>query len=411
MNKIKIVFLYRGLNFWLNNHSFYKECLWDGGFDIWVVPESNSIDSEILQIFKNDKIHIMEKNIKDGKYFDLKRLNPDYVLIATPYKEQRNKIYNSSYLSKFTKVIYIPYGPEVYATHSSNHFNQNNTDFFWLYRIFLHTDQEIEDYAKGILKTKIVKAGHPIFDLFLIKQFRDFFTTNSDKLWNFEDHNHIRILWTPHWTIKPWGYLDNANVSVGNSDFINYSELFLKLPKMFPNIDLVMRPHPNLFVQLENQTDNVWNEAKIENWKKEFTSNINAKIDNNSNYVSQFLSSDIIINSSAAFSIITLLSDKKIISTRNKNSVKFLNNVMDIEKSYYSPSNEEELVQNIKECFEKDIFFNKRKEKIKEKIDNPSDGSGKFIKDYLKKDFLSVNNLKLHTNSVKNIYKQLYKIK
>ena len=63
LKKIRIVFLYRGLCFWLNNHSFYKECLWDGNFDIWVVPEANYIEPEILSMLKKDRVKIISKKM------------------------------------------------------------------------------------------------------------------------------------------------------------------------------------------------------------------------------------------------------------------------------------------------------------------------------------------------------------
>ncbi|HSQ97622.1 MAG TPA: hypothetical protein VLL98_02775 [Rickettsiales bacterium] len=409
MKKIRIVFLYRGLSFWLNNHSLYKECLWDGNFDIWVVPESNSIDLEILQMLKNDKVHIIEKNIKDEKYFDLKRLNPDYVLIATPYKSQRNKIYNSEYLSKFTKVLYIPYGPYVYNNYNKSYLL--NGELINCYKIFLNSTEEIENFSKYLNKNNLLLSSHPIYDLFYTNKYIKDFNLNK-KIWNFEKSNDKkRILWTPHWTIESWEYLDNFKEKKGNSDFTKYADLWLRIPKMYPNLDIIMRPHPNLFTQLPKESKVEWNSEGIKKWKQEFEKNNNAKIDNNSNYIEQFLSSDAFINSSLSFTNLLINTLKPILSVRNISESSELNmHTSNIEKSYYIANNEQDIIDFLDNIVfkGKDIMLENRKKALKENIHIPDVGVGYFIKEYLIHDYFYGENTIKNSNIIKNLYRKIY---
>lgn len=407
--KIRIVFLYRGLDFWLNNHSFYKECLWDGNFDIWVVPESNYIDPETLSMLKNDKVKIIEKNIKEGQYFDLKRLNPDYVLIATPYKAQRNKIYNAEYLQKFTKVLYIPYGVVMHSNYKKEYFL--NEDFPNVYKIFLDTKEDFDTYSNFLSKKNLVLSSHPIFDLF-----QNYCINKYTKCWlnnqNINDKNNSRktILWTPHWTFKKWWLIEDYKDTVGNSDFVKYADLWLKIPKLYPNINFIMRPHPNLFRELPRETDGLWTEEKVKDWKKEFESNQNAKIDGNTNYIIQFLISDAVINSSLSFTTVLINTRKSILSVRDiENSPELNKRGKNIENSYYKAKNENDIINFIENVVvgEKDNMLKEREKVLKDNIFIPKGGSGLFIKNYLKNDYEENSNKKIN---LKEIFRNKYNI-
>lgn len=406
--KIRIVFLYRELIFWLNNHSFYKECLWDGNFDIWVVPEKNFINSEILSMLKKDRVKIIEKNIKDNKYFDLRRLNPDYVLIATPYQTQRNRIYSAEYLKKFTKVLYIPYGVLMHKNYSKDYFLKE--DFPNFYKIFLHTNELIKIFSIFLNKNNLILASHPIFDLIKNNKYIEDFDFHKN-IWNFNDNNHIKVLWTPHWSLKKWYYLTDKKRTLGDSDFVKYADLWLKIPKLYPQLDIVMRPHPSLFGRLEKETDGEWTQEKIDKWKKDFESNNNAKIDNTTNYISQFLTSDVVINSSLAFITVLINSLKPVLSIREIDNSPELNECgKNIEKSYYVAKNEKEIVEFIENIAinKNDTMLEERKKALKENIYIPDCGSsGLFIKNFVKKDYID-NNFKNITDDLKYIYRKKY---
>jgi hypothetical protein len=58
-----------------------------------------------------------------------------------------------------------------------------------------------------------------------------------------EKRERKRIIISPHHTV--WGW---STLNIGN--FLKYSRLFLELPKRYPQIDFVFRPHPLLFSNL-----------------------------------------------------------------------------------------------------------------------------------------------------------------
>lgn len=403
LKKIRIVFLYRGLCFWLNNHSFYKECLWDGNFDIWVVPEANYIEPEILSMLKKDRVKIIEKNIKDNKYFDLRRLNPDYVLISTPYQEQRNKIYSAEYLRKYTKVIYIPYGIGPQKNLGEKYFK---LPFFNLcYKIFCEFEFKRKLFLKFIDKNIPITSGYPPYDLLLnTKYMKDF--NKKKNIWNFNDNNHIKVLWTPHWTVKKWGYISDDNKDkLGNSDFVQYADLWLKIPKLYPQLDIVMRPHPNLFKFLKEETNGEWTQEKIDKWKKDFESNSNVKIDNDTDYITQFLTSDCIINSSQSFFLVYLAVNKPFLLTSRTDVYDDVGNR--VLNAYYKASNENDILNFIEEILIKktDPLKYKREEIFKKEIFIPKGGCGLFIKNYILNDFINTNKQKINISQIfKNKY-------
>ena len=72
-----------------------------------------------------------------------------------------------------------------------------------------------------------------------------------------------RNLICPHHTVWGWGTLNISN-------FLKYSNLFIDLPKMFPEIDFIFRPHPLLFANLKAYK--VWTQVQIDDFDKMFAS-------------------------------------------------------------------------------------------------------------------------------------------
>lgn len=100
------------------------------------------------------------------------------------------------------------------------------------------------------------------------------------------------ILICPHHTVFGWSKLNISN-------FLQYAELFLKLPRMYPEIDFVFRPHPLLWTNLRN--NKIWSQVKIETYLEEVRAIPNMIFDESAYYFDKFVNSDAMIHDCGSF--------------------------------------------------------------------------------------------------------------
>lgn len=101
-----------------------------------------------------------------------------------------------------------------------------------------------------------------------------------------------RIIISPHHTV--WGW---STLNIGN--FLSYCDLFKELPKRYPQIDFVFRPHPLLFSNL--LAHKIWSQEKIDAYLAELEANENAVYDYSGDYFEQFVNSDAMIHDCGSF--------------------------------------------------------------------------------------------------------------
>lgn len=101
-----------------------------------------------------------------------------------------------------------------------------------------------------------------------------------------------KIIIAPHHTVTDW--------DLTLSNFFRYSDFFLELPKKYPNIDFVFRPHPLLFVKLV--AENLWTKQKITKYLDELSAMNNVEYQNGGDYFDTFVNSDAIIHDCGSFS-------------------------------------------------------------------------------------------------------------
>ena len=83
------------------------------------------------------------------------------------------------------------------------------------------------------------------------------------------------------------------------STFHKYSQLFLDLPKRYPDIDFVFRPHPVLFTNLYYK--NIWSKEKIDQYLAEIASLPNMQFQDGGDYLETFMNSDALIHDCGSF--------------------------------------------------------------------------------------------------------------
>ncbi len=103
-----------------------------------------------------------------------------------------------------------------------------------------------------------------------------------------------RVLLCPHHSLE--GGLNDA---LALSNFLRYAEYFQALPKRFPEVDFVFRPHPMLFRVLAR--DRFWGKERTEAWAARLRANENLAWSDGGDYFAEFASSDAIVQDCGSY--------------------------------------------------------------------------------------------------------------
>jgi len=215
---------------------------------------------------------------KSDTYLELKD-EYSVIFFANPYKHLVHQYHEIEYfLDKDVLPLYANYGlavvrfwEEVIAT-----------DFYnYLWKVCLETKGNLE-----FLKSKeIIKGKNGIVTGCL----------KMDKLASQKprpDKTRKMIMICPHHTVWGWKALNISN-------FLEYYQLFVDLPKMYPQIDFVFRPHPLLFANLK--AHKIWTQEQIDKYLEEMLSSDNIIYDTTGDYHEVFANSDAMIHDCASF--------------------------------------------------------------------------------------------------------------
>ena len=230
--KIKVVFLVQYAQVWNKLETVYERMLEDERFEakLLAVPEKiTDIDKKIYEHFYNIYGDKVIDTYHNGHWFDLKGYKPDYVFYQRPYDQYLPEEYRSGVVSEYARVCHVPYGYQVMRTteHSAMNklFFRNAYIYFAENTIYYEKNRNRfkKSHREGVRKT--LNIGYPALEKFLQKK--------CDK-----DNEYFNVLWTPRWT---------EDKDSGGSNFINFKDQVLELPRENKNIFLMFRPHPMTF--------------------------------------------------------------------------------------------------------------------------------------------------------------------
>lgn len=235
-NVITVVFICQMPSLWNSMKSIYDEAINNSSMKVYLVaiPEKQSISGIHQNIYGENMSysHLLSmgydviNGFVNNSFFDLKEISPDYVFLPRPYDVHLPQEYTSSYLAKFTRVCYVPYGFSITKECMSTIFNYS---FLRNTYLFFPDSEASYSYVKNLyLKehcnwNKIGVCGFPRFDL--LKQA--------------ENNNSVKtFLWTPRWT---------TNRDICGSNFFNYIDHLIEFFLQNKHLRLIFRPHPLLF--------------------------------------------------------------------------------------------------------------------------------------------------------------------
>ena len=259
---------------------------------IVICPDVSRGEKHLIEQYKKTKDFFIKKYGQDyviegydtGCFIDVSD-QFDVVYLANPYDVMVNKVHGVEYISTRNLLpIYISYcfQPDKY---SHKVMSSKEISLFW--RVFAETKYTLRDYQKySLIKGKNVKlVGY----------------SKMDSLLNFVEKKREKktIIIAPHHTI--------GKQDLSLSNFIEYQDFYLELPKIFPQIKFIFRPHPLLFVNMVNL--GYWNHSDINEYLKKLEEN-GIEYSYGGDYFEIFVNSDAIIHDCSSFIVEYLYTGK-----------------------------------------------------------------------------------------------------
>ena len=361
----------------------YQKMLEDEFFEpqIIVIPDtSRGEDNMYIQMEKTYKtLNAKYKNVqkswdeKHQKFIDFSK-EMDIVCSANPYDGMTHKLYRIGKLSKKDILpIYFNYGyPAVLWARRVAALDSLSK----MWKVFSESPATMEEYSNS-MKThgeNLVLAGYMKMDNLAKQPIRK--------------RERKTIIIAPHHTIEA-----KFRNSIGLSNFLEYAELFQELPKKYPQIDFIFRPHPLLRVTLAQ--NHIWGQEKTDKYFKDLEKNPNLTYQACGDYFETFANSDGIIHDCSSFLAEYMFTGKPVcymLKTKDSIDKFFMNNGKQILENCYKAFSKEEIYDYIDNVIIKgnDPMATKREEFAKKELMVNYPNVSTFVLDYIKKE-LGVN--------------------
>ena len=269
---------------------------------LYVIPDVRFGDKEMYRIYANTYNELKSKYeyVENSVVMDVNNENileyknvikgADIVCYPSPY-DVSYSLYNPYYaVQENILSIHINYG-FFRSKYDRIIYNMDNYSNFW--KVFLETEinyNEYRIYGQCEGKNSVI-TGYAKMDR--LKQYMDSKQKNTRK----------KIIIAPHHSVD-----GGMNKTLSLSNFEKYADLFIELPKKYPEIDFIFRPHPVLFTVLKRP--NYWGEEKVKKYLDKLTSYENVTYSTEGDYLEVFANSDGIIQDSGSFLVEYLYTGK-----------------------------------------------------------------------------------------------------
>ena len=321
------------------SEAIFQKMLEDDCFDSYIIvtpdmqrshcqkiTQYNQTYSELLEKY-GDRVISGYDDIT-GQYFDP---NDEYsiVFFNNPYSRMAYKYHHITYfLDKDVLTLYPYYG---FAAVKYGR-NLMKTDFYnYVWKLCLDSElnrKDLEKYqpihGKNALVCGYLKMDR-LADVKIVARERK------------------KIIVSPHHTVLGWKSLDISN-------FLKYYDFFLELPKRYPEIDFVFRPHPLLFSNL--QENGIWSEDEINGYLSKIDKIPNIEYDKSGDYFELFMNSDAMIHDCSSFIGEYLFTEKPccyMLKKGNQINKTLIPMGKECMKQYYKAFNQDDIIRFIDE--------------------------------------------------------------
>lgn len=383
--KVNVVFVCHRPAVWESLHSVYDALKADDMFNVYIVAIPNK--KELPDLWLNHEMYESEGaeefwknygcingyNYDAKEWFDLRKLEPDYVFFQQPYNITRCEAYKSWNVAQYAKLLFVPYGIQTIgrdvfeSVHPADF--MNSLSFYFATDWYNRKDLLVWfDKINNFNTTKIVVSGFPRYDQFISP------IDENNTIWKNKNANKkFRILWTPRWCTNE-----------GTCTFFEYKEKILELAKNRDDIEIVFRPHPQAFLEWESTGEMSVGE-QISFRKK--CNEVGIIIDENFEYVSTLKSADCFLTDVTSLMGEYLITNKPILYCHRKDY--FTDFGKNIAKSYYYVREWDDIIKTINNLIDgNDSKKEIRHDVFKQCVYIPSEGAGVNIVKIIKKDAL-----------------------
>jgi len=343
--KIKVVFICQYIPAWSKNKRLYETLRADSRFEVVLLCIPNRVSANKLvnpEDMSNDAFEYFRGHgyagavnalIGKDKWFDLKRIHPDYVFYNR-YDRPMPVCYTSTTVSNYSKVCLIVYGTAL--TEAA----ENMTDKSFMANTFCL-------FAESKSKKRIFKKWNIVLCKLDLSQavlcgiagIENAYKAKDDicPAWDFSK-NDFRRIYAPRWTLDQYW---------GGSTFLKYKDSFINLADNNPDIDILVRPHPlmfNHFVEI-----GVMTEQEVEQYKNNCRSRNNIRVDNEKEYLGTFWNSSVLICDFSSMIIEYFITGKPIIYLTYDSNMDYTSQMKEVLSRCYIVNSENEMLQRISE--------------------------------------------------------------
>lgn len=373
-DKITVVFVIWMAEMWNSLRSVYETAVKNPLFDVYILAQPHLFDSK-NQKGQNPAYELFSKmygskNVvnafREGKWFDLKNLAPDYVFYSYPYENEYYDLYKAASVREYAKVCLIQYGYTF----------EIDSTFFVAYGFDFSRNVAIQfasnDTTKENLKTlyhhknvtpKIKSLGYPLFDL-------------AEKA----EPNGKTLLWTPRYTTKVQKYNKQSH-------FLNYYKEFINFAKNHPDVTVIIRPHPLMFANFLRT--GVMTQDEIDDFKAQCNFIPNVELDQNADYIPSVKRASVIVSDFSALLAEFFVMGKPVIYCDGNNS--FSKEAMIMDNSLYHAKSWSEIENQVLAVLSgKDEMKEKRITALKEFLPNGDGTTAERILAFIKQDYYGV---------------------
>ncbi|TLD82017.1 hypothetical protein LS68_003140 [Helicobacter sp. MIT 05-5293] len=221
--------------------NIYTRMLEDSAFEpfIIVVPDTSRGEENMYQqMAKTTQTFSSYSNVLQSYDADKKTFidfsnKLDIAFFASPYDSMTHTFYTIAHLSKSTLTIHAPYSYTGGLKYNLNIYASQEYSLLW--KIYVENPSTyalIKQHQKAKDINNLSIVGYPKMDAL--------YATLENLA---QKQKRKKIIIAPHHTV-----LKESPLHISN--FLRLSEFFLQLPRLYPQIDFIFRPHPLLFLTI-----------------------------------------------------------------------------------------------------------------------------------------------------------------
>lgn len=328
--------------------------------------------NEAYETLKKQNVNVINTKLEEGKWFNLREYNPDYVFYTRPYNAQYPDEYKSNMVCQYAKICYIPYGVTLNGGMIFNSVFKANF-LLQTYVTFAQSKNLLKKIKNAYLCQSLFKhnkfeyLGFPRFDLL----YQDSF--NNKTL----DKQNFIIAWMPRWEF---------NTSIKGqkcSHFLEYYDEFIRFVKTHQKLNFIFRPHPLMFETLIEEK--LKTQEEVEAIKKEMANIDNLSMDIDKDYLPTLQKADILIADNTSLLMEFFATGKPIILSDNAKG--YLKDAKIMISSLYQVNTWKDVESILRQLIDgNDMLYDKRQKAI-EKIIPKKSTAGEAIINYIMKDY------------------------